>query len=428
MKSNFLGLVVLSVLLTIGHTSRATDCALEGKLCGSNGNPDCCEGSCPTEGPFKNHCVADVPVTTTSESTTTTSESTSTSSTSSTIHSVPSTTSTSTTSTSLPNHAISGPARFTMGDVGLRYQGSTSINYDPRDGTWANQYVEMARASYLHFIVVPEVLRAFRDIPSCTNTLGSGSPQSIQAMVGKFFILYSIRPLTSGDPYFFHPNYLWDLPQNLFRKLKGCIKDDPFNNARRPEVTDELLALLNLRIEAGMIVPGNTDYVPVPIVGGDRSHISAGLLDPRRPHPPLTAHQCALLDEAHSLHQQHAAALLAHDFALADELAPQVTVAQILFELSARDADEQTLFSLIFTGQIDPFQPQSQVDHLTQETIEFHHRWAEAFQCGGGTPKPVLIWRMNLGHARAHFLRAVAGYKLREVCESYIGNCLVTPN
>ncbi len=334
----------------------------------------------------------------------------------------------STTSTTLPPPTASAPARFTAADVGLHFPSSQEIRWDPRDGSRANQYVAMVRASTLHFVVLPRVIRAMRDIPSC-HAATAGVVSLVRDVVGKFFILYSIRPLDDGGPYQFRPNYLWDIPQNLFAKFHACLLSDPADNATHPALTPAIMQLADVRVEDRKLVAGDESYVKVPRQDHTDTtrQLRDGTLNPRVSERPLTRQQAALLMDTHRLHREHATAFLAHDYARADAIAPKVAAAHLAFESSARDPNEQTLFTMIFTGDVDWNRPLEEIDALTRQTDEWHQRWMDCLM-GQSTPDLVCAWRANMGHARAHFLRAVyvPGMVIRTVCDGDIHYCPVT--
>lgn len=421
----FAVLVLLAVqTVRCGPPPASAACALVGKLCTPDGaqgnNPVCCAGLyCPGSGTSKDHCVSVHP------------------SPSTTIVGPPAPTTTVVLpplpphpSTTLPPSRPTGPVRFVAGDVGAHFPASAEILWNPRTGLPSSQYEAMVRASTLDLVVLPDLLRLLRDVPSCASLAGPGLSGTIRDLVGKFMVVYTLRPLRAGDPYFWHPNYLWDIPQNLIRRAQGCVMASAQANAGRPELTPAMLQLLDLRVEAGRVVLGDLSYdPPAHVTTADRSHMTDGALDPRRPTRPLSATQCTLLHAAHAAHEAHAAALLDHDQVLADLLGPKVVATQLAFEGSARTPDELTLFALLFTGAIDPKRPQAEVDALTMETREFHGAWMEALGCETGRPPELAaVWAAALGHARAHFLRAITlpGLVLREVCPAYIGNCPVT--
>ena len=93
-------------------------------------------------------------------------------------------------------------------------------------------------------------------------------------------------------------------------------------------------------------------------------------------------------------------------------------------ESTARNVHEQTLFSLIHSGDIDPKRSQASVDAFTQKTIEAHERWASGFNCGAKdkAPNTVKVLEGELDHARAHFLRALElpGVCLKTICDRFI--------
>lgn len=372
--------LLLSLLLWSSVSLASTPCALPGKLCklpGEQSNqPECCAGAC-----VSHHCIDGTTSSTLPLVTTTTNSR------------PPSTTST------LPRPSIPAgtPIRYGADALGIRFRDSTEALWDPYTGLPATQYEANVRISTLHWVMFPEVLRLLRDTPACN--VGPGLGLQVKIVTGKFFIHYSLRALRGGDVYSFKGRYLWDEVQPIMRRAAGCVPIASVPANLRP-----LFA--------------TSPPPPVHQTRADDSHTDDGLLDPHEPLPPLSASQCALLATEHEAHEAHVAALLAHDYALAASLAPRVVQTQLAFEASARTLLEQANATLIFTGSIDPKRTPEEVDHFTMETSRFHHEWVDAFHCGTGVPDLVEIWSAALGHARAHFLRAITlpGLSLQEVC------------
>lgn len=353
-------------------------CAPLGKLCTPSGasgnNPACCAGlSCPATGSSKNHCVAGDgggPVVTT------------------TIVSGPHPTTSTPTSTT-PPATIPKPLRYDATDVGLRFPDSQEVLWEPRTGLPANQYQALVRLSTIHWELMPELLRLMRDTPACG--VNAGTSGTISDMVGKFFILYSLRPMRAGGTYPVHPNYLWDLPQGIFRRAAQCLRGTS----------------VPLRL-APLLATGPAG--PAHRLSADRSHMGDGLLDPRHKFAPLAPQQCQLLHAAHTAHQDNG----------------DVFGTQRSLEAAARDPFEQTLLMLIFTGSVDPKRSAASVAALTEETKTFHKAWMDCMHCDTGAPPDLTCaWGAALGHARAHFLRAVElpGLLLRTVCPGDIHYC-----
>jgi hypothetical protein len=373
-----------------------------------------------------------------------------------------------TTTTTLPGAGLK-PVRFTFGDVGRHYPDSQEINWRTDNGERANQYYAWTRMRMLHFVVEPRVFRLMRDIPSCGQAGVMSRIRTIPAVdVGKFIFVYVLRPMRSGQPYTVHPNYEWDIPQNWLDLFAACLLADPVNNAANPLVTKDILQLLDLRVENGRLVEGDFTHCdptvrPCTPAGGvahvkralvDTKALSKGILNPRIPNKPLTNAQCIALNEAQLAHHAHAKALLDrtkvceagpnddHPCAtsadcpesrcvdLAALVQPRVPATQLAFEATARNVHEQTLFSLIHTGDVDPKRSPESVDAFTQKTIEAHERWASGFNCGvkDKAPNTVKVLEGELDHARAHFLRALdlPGVCLKTICDRFINYCPCT--
>lgn len=434
MGLRLLSLVFFLAFQTVrcGPPPSAATFATLGKLCtppGAEGNNPACDKGlyCPSSGAQKDHCVTVAPTPSTTivgptlPPTTTTTRPT-----------PPHPTMT------LPRPEPMVPVRFDPADVGLKFPASAEILWDPRTGLPSSQYEAMVRASTLDLVVLPDVLRLIRDV--CPAQAGPGLAGSVRDLVGKFMVVYTLRPLRAGDPYFWHPNYLWDIPQNVLRRARDCVMADPGGNAGRPELTPAMLQLLDLSISRGQLVLGDDTFQPA-AHDLEASHDNArdGALDPRLPQQPLTADQCTLLHASHEAHEQHAAELIRQlqlvgpptpdDTDYLEQLAEAAGTTQLAFEGSALDVNQLTLFALIFTGKVDTRRPVDELVALTAETRAFHMAWMDALGCSTGEPPRLAeVWGAALGHARAHFLRAIflPGLVLREVCPLYIGYCPVT--
>lgn len=324
---------------------------------------------------------------------------------------------TATTTTTLPPPSGLAPERYGPADVGLAYYDSSQdINYHPRTGAWASQYTKAARIDHQLLVELPRVIRALRDLGCAVP-----SPNTVQDNVGKFLFSYSIRPVASGQPYSYRANYLVDRWRRTVEQFRACLKGDRGVAflAANPWARD-LMGLGVTRVE--------------PLEKVDKSHANDGTLTCRNPFPPLTSHQCGKLHDAHAAHEAHAKCLLdRRPAAECDALAARVRPTQLAFEGTARTPAEQQLMLLVFTGDIDPQHSPERVDHHTRQTSAQHHRWASAFRCGTGAPPDCLeVLKGRWGHARSHFLRAVKGYYLREVCDTpgkpkaNMDNCLVS--
>lgn len=361
------------------------------------------------------------------------------------------------------------PARFTFGDVGRHYPDSQEINWRVDNGQRANQYYAWTRMRTLHFVVEPRVFRLMRDIPSCGRSGVMSNIRTIPSVdVGKFIFNYVLRPARANQPYTVHPNYEWDIPQNWLDLFAACLLTDPVTNAKNPLVTPDILQLLDLRIENGRLVEGDPTYCDPAVrkcspTGGvahvpskapvNLSLLSKGIVDPHIPNKPLTDAQCAALMDQHMAHAAHAQALLERakvcqggptdgarcqdastcgGGACVDQaplLGAQVVKKQLAFESLARNPHEQTLFSLIFIGDIDPARDPASIDALTRQTMTAHETWMLGFNCNTGkAPNTVQILEGEFDHARAHFLRALylPGVCLRTICDRPINECPCT--
>jgi hypothetical protein len=369
-----------------------------------------------------------------------------------------------TTTTTLPGSLQ--PVRFSFGDVGRHYPDSQEINWRVDNGERANQYYAWTRIRTLHFIVEPRVFRLMRDIPSCSSPSIMKRISTIPGVdVSKFIFNYVLRPVRSGQPYTVHPNYLWDIPQNWLDVFAKCLLADPVANAANPLVTLDVLQLTNLRVEDGRLVEGDLTYCDPSVhactrkggVAHARKSKTAGLrqgrVDPRVKNKPLTDAQCAALMAMHHAHQAHGQALLARErmcesgpregqacilaadcgapcVDAAPILAREVVARQLAFESLARNPHEQTLFSLIFIGDIDPKRDPAETDVLTQKTLDAHERWMAGFHCDTHEPPDtVAIVEGELEHARAHWLRALDldGVCLKTICDRFINYCPCEP-
>ena len=325
------------------------------------------------------------------------------------------------------------PFRWQAGDLGLHYGSSpTSISAaecqkDIRNGQPGDQYVLMLKAEQLNWVFVPEVMNAYYIYPSC----GHPNFTAMHDTVDKFGINYVLRPLASGTAYtWMFPSYECYIPHNnLLAPLRSCILSKPVDNARIG-LPGNLPALLNLRIQNGSVVDGDPAYVPSTGAPVPYPPTSAGTLTGAAgAYDPLTSNQCNLLQAADNAHMQQGDAVMNHNYALADQLAPQVISTQRDFEASARNLAEEQLFTLTFTGFIHPDLPTSEVDDLTNANMVAHANWVTAFNCGTGLPPNVYrVVGEWLNHNELHFCRAVdprvGATAFRSVCfDKTIDNC-----
>lgn len=309
------------------------------------------------------------------------------------------------------------PARFAPVDVGLAYPDSQSVRCDPRDGTTANQYVAISRLEYLHFVLMPRLLRTLRDVCGATPSSLVAVPRDQE---GKFWGLYSIRPLCAGGPFEARPNYLWDVPQNLMERLRDCVKRKP-EKAMAYGIDADWLRMLDL-------LP--TTDPPRPPCTVDPRIAKVGTLDPKHKFAPLSPQTCFALEHVAAIHEEQARALLDGDTERAGQLGPEVRAAHLAVVQSARDAYEANLLDMQFTGEVDAKAPAGRTKRLTEKLLMAHHAWHAAMGCDTGTP-PNLVraWVARYRHNRAHYLRALwfPGIVMREACSldcgTYIGNC-----
>jgi hypothetical protein len=310
------------------------------------------------------------------------------------------------------------PARFVPFDVGLSYPDSQSVRCDPRDGTTATQYVAISRLEYLHFVLMPKLLRALRDGCGATANNLVAVPRDQE---GKFWGLYSIRPLCARGPFEARPNYLWDVPQNLLARLRACVQKHP-EVAGQTGLDGPWLTMLGL---------APTPAMPPPACTVEPAIARLGTLDPKHAFAPLSAETCAALDAVATVHAAQGAAFLAGDLERAGQLGPDVRAGQVAVVRTARDAWEANLLDMQFTGDIDPKSPADRTRRLTEKLLAAHHAWHAAMGCGTGRPPSLVkVWLARYRHNRAHYLRALwfPGIAMRDACSldcsTYIGNCL----
>jgi hypothetical protein len=312
------------------------------------------------------------------------------------------------------------PLRWQAGDLGLHYGSSptsistTDCQKDIRNGKKGYQYVLMLKAEQLNWEFVPEVMNAYYLYPSC----GHPNLTAMHDTIDKFGINYVLRPLASGGTYtWLSPTYLCYIPHNnLLAPLRACILSQPAANAAIG-LPGNLPVLLNLRIQGGQVVVGDTSYVPTTGAPNPYPNTAAGQLTAKAgTYDTLTFNnpghdQCSLLQAAETAHMQQGMAVLNHDYALADQLAAQVVSTAHDFEASARTAEEEQLFTLIFTGLINPTLRATavdEVDKLTNALMVAHSNWTAAFHCDTHQPPDVYhVVGEWLNHSELHFCRAV---------------------
>lgn len=308
----------------------------------------------------------------------------------------------------LPPPPVVSQVRFPPCALGLAYPNPDDRKVDPRTGGPANDYLACVRVEQAIWELMPEVMRVIQDLPSCASIRTSVAQNASDNIPSRLWIQYSIRTIDGGAPYpCILANYNWEYTRLLFRQLRDCAPP----NALSP------------RLQQAVNLPGVCP-APLPRKGGIYS--TAGLVGVGKAGPALTPAQCGLLDDTMAKHQAHVEKLLAHDLAGASAAAELVRPAQRAFEESARDVNQLALFTLIFTGAIDPARSEAERDALTRETATAHHEWGAAFNCATKKPPDVKkVWRARQKHGRAHFLRAIKmdGMTLTEICPGAIDQC-----
>jgi hypothetical protein len=323
----------------------------------------------------------------------------------------PSTTRPPATQPSPPPTALT-PTRFIPFDVSLAYYADPQdIHYDAHDGSWASQYVMQSRIEFAWLVEGPPVLRAMRDL----KCQGIPSPSTIQDDLGKFLIWYCLKAVGEGGPCPARPNYLVDRWRGLMVAFAACFDD---SRAWYLDAHPELRELV-----APGLQPTPRQDNPSKVHGLD------GELDGRTKFQPLNDEQCDALDRARAAHHAHGNCLLAHG-SDCSSFGARVRPAQLAFESTARTVNELSLFSLIFSGDIDPTLSQERVDYYTEKTMASYDVWADAFGCADhSAPMFFHVLQGRWMHARYHFLRAIAGIPIREVnvnCGTVDNRCPIT--
>jgi hypothetical protein len=145
-------------------------------------------------------------------------------------------------------------------------------------------------------------------------------------------------------------------------------------------------------------------------------------------YPPLTAAQCAALQAADDAHMTHDRSFLAHDFAAAAANNQAVLDAQRVFEASALDYDQATLFKWVWQGNYNRGNPQDVLDKLTQKIIDTHHQVLLAYNCAThASPDAAKILHYELAHNFLHDCRATTHWldeRMQTVCDgTQISSC-----
>jgi len=312
--------------------------------------------------------------------------------------------------------------RFTAAELGMHYPASGEVLWDPRDGSPANQYVASVRV-YSELAWLPVALRVLRDLGY--SSVRGLAVSMMRDVIGKFTIVYILRPLTSGGPYFFHANYLWDLPHHVFGTLRYYLLSKSKAYAGNPLLTQDLLSLLDLHVEDGEIKAGDPTHTPLPHQPGGKP-TNEGLLRADMEFTPLTEEQLSLLQSTHDAHMMHVDAVHDRNYDDLPTLGRQVVQAHLALEATAITVNDQVLLTLpLFNGQIDPRRwLDGSVDDFFTAADAAHATWMSAVM----QRDIVEATKAGLQHLRNH---ALIGYEqpdvvVREVCDDYIGNCPVT--
>lgn len=320
------------------------------------------------------------------------------------------------TSTTLPEFTEAHPVRFDFKDVGLAYYASSDdINYDPRDGSWANQYVKMTRIEYAQFVVQPMVVDLMVELG-----MQPISPNTLQDNVGKFIFGYGCRYIRCdatnepgvGGQYVWRSNYLVDRWRHLLESVGSVVK----KNAALALVTG------NPWTAKGEAAAATRPWL-APLMGIgvtatprqsklDKTHENEGELDGSRIFAPLNVTQCAAL----------ATATAAHD------ASTNVAATQLAFEATARNVYEQALFSHQFPSGTNADKTPARIADLTAKKHASYHQWAASFGCATHTaPLTKQVIKTKWRHVRIHLLKALPeGYYLRVPCDQYIDECPIT--
>jgi hypothetical protein len=133
-------------------------------------------------------------------------------------------------------------------------------------------------------------------------------------------------------------------------------------------------------------------------------------------YPPLTEHQCNLLDVAEAAHHAHDQSFLDHDFAGAAANNEAVLNTQRAFEGSAESLDQAALFKWTWQGNYNRSNPQDVLDGLTRGIIEAHHQRTLAFNCTSHTSPDVgKLMHYTLQHNFWHDCRATTHWLDKEM-------------
>lgn len=344
-------------------------CANLGKPCTkpNTSNPPCCAPNVCD--PVKFTCQA--PGTTTTVEMTTTSSSGGTSSTTgqttttSTIGGTPTTT----TPPAPPNAGYS--FLYTPADLGLLltkfgesclYSGNI---VDPRTGAPGDQLL-LATIGW-QFMQYSMELVAAADAVGCPF-----NDQDIEdanfKFGGDYVLLHQPFP-TSGQYTWMQPTYVRQYTCTPIVQTATCLQQKNALSTTLAQVAG---------IQSGPLSP------PPP---GGPNGIKDGMLTYDTGHyPPLTAHQCALLQQAEDAHMAHDQSYLNHDYVGAAANNQAVLNTQRAFEGSAETLEQAALFKWTWDGNFNMANPVEVRDGLTRGIIAAHHRRTEAFNCATGQP------------------------------------------
>jgi hypothetical protein len=338
----------------------ATKCAALGKSCTkpNTSNPPCCAPN--TCDPTAYKCVA--PTTTTVPTTTSSSGAATTTTTSSEA-------TTTSTPAAPPNAGYS--FLYLPADLGLlltKFGASCQFTgdiMDPRTGSPADQMMLTAMAwQYQQYSM--ELVAAADSVGCPWNSV------QIEDANFKFgadyWLLHQPFPV-SGTYQQLQPTYVRQYTCAPIVAVAQCLQ------AKHALSTD-------LAQVAG-ITPGPTSPPPL----GPPNGITDGILVYTTGHyPPLTAHQCALLQAAEDAHMAHDQSFLDHDFAGAAANNQAVLNTQRAFEGSAETLEQATLFKWTWQGNYNHGNPQDVLDGLTRGIMKAHAAQTAAFNCASGTP------------------------------------------
>lgn len=253
--------------------------------------------------------------------------------------------------------------------MGIEYGPTTSVlAVDPRTGNPADEYVRSIREQQAIWQFLPDVINSY-ELNHCQPNLVALSDD-----VSKFGANYIARPLKSGQPYHWGPSptYIWAGRWQFLSNLR--------NYCHKPIATTPVAEL--------------EFNAPASNMAGDSDpDVNAGLLNPKHHYLPLTPEQCAALKQAEASHMSNA---------------PSRVADQLAFEATARDLEEEQLFTLIWDPTVNPENPPNVVAGLEHYMMQAHMMRTAAFHCDTGEPPDMFkVVTFGLEHAEGHFCLAV---------------------